>query len=113
MRIQISKETGRHEHDDGGEAPFELGFLWIRITPLSHYHVQNRIDGSDDPLCSLIARKPAVFLGEVLGRARLEQPKNVARQLRPNAAFGKQTGYAYDGSQRAAEVALLIRSGER
>jgi hypothetical protein len=112
VRIQISKETAGHEHDDGGEAPFELGFLWI-ITPLSHYHVQNRIDGSDDPLCSLIARKPAVFLAEALGRARLEQAENVARQLRPNAAFGTQTGYAYDRSQRAAEVALLIRSGER
>ena len=81
--------------------------------PLSDDHIQERVDGSDDPLCSFVARQPAVFLAEALGRARLEQAVNVARQLRPNAAFGTQTGNAHDGAQRAAEVALLVRSGKR
>ena len=72
-----------------------------------------RIDGSDDPLCSLVARKPAVFLAEARGRARLEQTEYVAGQLRPNAAFGTQTGNADDGSQRTTKVALLIRFGKR
>ncbi len=38
------------------EAPFELDFLWIGITPLSHDYVQKRVDGSNDPFCSLVAR---------------------------------------------------------
>ena len=37
----------------------------------------------------------------------------MTRELRPNAAFGAQTSDAHDGPQRAAEVALFVRSGER
>jgi len=117
-KYKFQKKRQYDTNNDGGEAPFGLDLSWIieidtPLSPLSHDHVQKRVDGSDDPLCSFVARKPAVFLTEVLGRARLEQAENVAGQLRPNAAFGAQTGDGYHGSQRTAEVALLVRPGKR
>lgn len=68
--IQISTETVRHEHDGCDEAPppsfrtrlvvDECGSRIIDthapLFSLSHDHVQKGIDGSDDPLCSLVAR---------------------------------------------------------
>jgi len=108
--MQISKRRVGHGWD--ARPPFQLGSCGS--PPLNHESVQKGIDGSYNPLSSLVARKPAVLLAETLDRAGLEQTKNVARELRPNAAFGAQTSNANDGPQRAAEVALLfVRSRER
>jgi hypothetical protein len=96
---------------DGTRGPFQLGSYGS--PPFNNEPVQKRIDSSYNPLSSLVARKPAVLLAETLDRAGLEQTKNVARELRPNAAFGAQTSNANDGPQRAAEVALFVRSRER
>jgi hypothetical protein len=114
VRIQISKgEQNGFDIDGWTRGPFRSDFLPPESPPLSNDHVHEGIDSPDDPLRSLVARKPAIFLAETLGRARLEQAENVAGELGPDAAFGAQTSDGRDGPQRAAEVALFIRSGQR
>ena len=76
-------------------------------------HVEDGVCRAHHPLRALVRSEPIVFFAQALDIPRLEEPENVADELRADVALCAEARSSDDGTQGAAEVALFARSSRQ